>query len=89
MDISLTIITILVIWRLANLFTYEDGPWSVFAHLRGHTARYKWIDLDCFNCTSIWIALPYSFMFDNWFLYWLFLSAMAIILERVINAIEG
>jgi len=43
--------------------------------------------LDCFNCLSLWIALPIAAIVANgWaerLLLWLALSAVAILLERL------
>jgi len=78
----------LAIWRLTHMLWAEDGPWEVFARLRklagpGAIGRI----LDCFNCLSLWVALPFAILLANgWlsgFILWLALSGGAILLERL------
>ena len=84
------IITILAIWRLTNLITQELGPYDLFLRLRLKLqySNSKLLDLDCFYCTSIWVAAPFALFTDNWLIYWLFYSAGAIIVEKLLNWLD-
>ena len=77
----------LAVWRVTHLLNAEDGPWDVIVRFRralgdGVLGRM----LDCFYCTSVWIALPLAYALgDGWrerLLYWPALSAAASLLER-------
>jgi hypothetical protein len=75
------------VWRITHLLHAEDGPWDALVRLRklaGNGAFGKM--LDCFNCSSVWVALPMSLAFsDGWkerLLLWPALSGAAILLER-------
>jgi hypothetical protein len=51
----------LAVWRLAHLLAEEDGPWDVIVWVRerlgsGMLGRM----MDCFNCVSVWIAIPFA-----------------------------
>ena len=79
---------ILGVWRIAHLFSAEDGPWDIFAHLRRTVGNGFWGKLlDCFYCLSLWIAAPFAWWIGEtpkeMSLLWLALSAGAIVLERV------
>lgn len=82
---------ILATWRLTHLIVAEDGPWNVVARLR-HIAGPGFLGqmMDCFNCCSIWVALPMApWLGDDWparLVAWLALSGGAILLERLIPA---
>jgi hypothetical protein len=79
---------ILATWRVAHFLAYEDGPWDAVVQLRralgdgmfGHL-------LDCFQCVSLWAAVPIAFVVGRdpieWVLAWLGLSAGACLLQRV------
>lgn len=85
------VVAILATWRLTHLVVTEDGPWNVVVRLRqlagtGVVGQM----MDCFNCTSMWVALPLAFWFGNdWvvrLVVWPALSGGAILLERLIPA---
>lgn len=75
-------------WRLSTLLVYDDGPWDVVLRLRraagnGAIARM----LDCFRCTSLWVAAPLALAVGRtpleWLLAWPALSGAACLLERI------
>ena len=60
-------------WRLAHMFVYESGPFSLFVKLREATgiehdeqgAQIKWPDesvLHCVWCLSVWFAFILTFL---------------------------
>jgi len=58
--VSLTLAA-LATWRLTHLLTEEDGPADVVLRLRrlagpGLLGQV----MDCFYCTSVWVALPFA-----------------------------
>jgi hypothetical protein len=78
---------ILAVWRLTHLLNAEDGPWDLLVSLRRLAGSSSWGSLlDCFNCLSLWIALPFAIVLgEHWverMLLWLGFSAGAILLER-------
>ena len=55
------IVAILAAYRLAVMISREEGPWSVFANIRGRfdPNQATWIGrgLNCAACVSVWTAL--------------------------------
>ena len=74
-------------WRLTHLVVAEDGPWNVVAHLRRAAgAGVVGQMMDCFDCASVWMALPFAlWLGHDWTsgtVAWLALSGAAIVIER-------
>jgi hypothetical protein len=81
-------IGLLAAWRITHLLQAEDGPFDLIYRLRkvlGSSVPGKM--MDCFNCLSLWVAMPFAyFLADSWLeriLLWLALSGGAILLERI------
>jgi len=81
------VVAVLATWRLTHLLASEDGPGDIIANLR------QWLGngffgklMDCFYCTSLWIAAPIACLLMNkwreWPLLWLALSGASCLLER-------
>jgi hypothetical protein len=84
------ILGILSVWRITQFLNAEDGPWDISYRLRRLAGQGFWGKLlDCFNCLSIWIALPVAyFLGKSWEergLLWLSFSAGAILLNHFTN----
>lgn len=80
-------IFILAVWRVTHLLWGEDGPFDVFARLRGLAGTgVVGRMLDCFYCLSVWVALPLAYTLSTGWperaLLWASLSGGAILLER-------
>ena len=82
------ILSLLAAWRVTHLLQAEDGPFDLIYRFRkalGHNVFGKM--MDCFNCLSIWIAMPFAyFLGSSWtekIILWLALSGGAILLERI------
>lgn len=84
----------LAAWRLTHLIVAEDGPWDLIVRLRarlgdGMAGR----AMDCFYCSSVWIAMPFPFIMTrgvlNWFVCWLAISGAASLLEQASNHDKG
>lgn len=80
-------------WRLTSLLVYEDGPSAVFAYLRGAVSEWMGGLLDCFWCTSLWVAAPLAAL--AWWpdgrlmiLGWLAVSTGAIVIDELIPSKE-
>jgi len=79
---------ILCVWRITHLFYAEDGPWELLVHVRRAAGAGFWGKLlDCFYCTSIWVAAPFAIGLGQglWekLLLWFALSGGACLLQRV------
>ena len=86
------VLAILAVWRLTHLLQAEDGPFDLFFRLRRRLGESIFGRLlDCFYCLSIWIAAPAAWLVGrDWperLLLWLALSAAAILVERVHDAL--
>jgi len=78
----------LAVWRITHLLANEDGPWDLILRLRKAVGSGFWGQMmDCFNCLSLWVALPFAAAIaEDWregFLLWLSLSGAAILIERI------
>jgi hypothetical protein len=91
MDFYLLVLGILSVWRITHFFSAEDGPWDISYRLRRRAGQGFWGKLlDCFNCLSIWIALPFAYFIGKCWeekgLLWLSFSAGAILLNQLVNS---
>jgi Protein of unknown function (DUF1360) len=84
----------LATWRITHLLANEDGPGEVIANAReklGDTQLGQM--MDCFQCTSIWIAAPFAFYAakksTDRLAAWLALSATACLLNEVTREEEN
>lgn len=82
------VISALAVWRLTHLLAAEDGPWNVIVAIRRRLGNSIWGSLmDCFNCLSIWISMPFAFYVqDRWLsrmIAWLALSGLASLANRM------
>ena len=81
-------IAILAVWRITHLFAEEDGPFQLVARLRKKLGAGFWGSLmDCFNCLSLWVALPFAAAstgaLNQRAILWPALSGAAILLNRL------
>jgi hypothetical protein len=80
----------LCVWRITHLLQAEDGPWHLSAKLRQYAGSGFWGELlDCFKCLSLWVSAPFAVILGataiETVLFWLALSAGAILLNSVIG----
>ena len=85
---ELVLVTALCVWRLTHLVVAEDGPWRAVARFRRLAAHVLPTGLlDCFYCTSLWLAIPFAIgCADGWrgqLMLALAASAGAILLDRI------
>lgn len=72
----------LICWRVSYFLVAEDGPDNLMESIRKRL-RSEWSPLDCFYCTSVWVSFVLAYFTDDLLLYWLPLSAVAILIEAV------
>ncbi|HRP57423.1 DUF1360 domain-containing protein [Agriterribacter sp.] len=77
----------LAVWRITHLLQAEDGPFDIIYLIRKKAgAGFFGNLLDCFYCTSIWVALPAGLCIGkDWkeiVLLWLAFSGAACLLEQ-------
>jgi hypothetical protein len=88
------ILVIFITWRLTTLITREYGPYEIFEKNRTWWTKknYEWIEMRCFACMSVWVALPVAIFYADGLLYtlglWLAGSAGAILLENINGKLE-
>ena len=82
------ILAVLATWRITHLLASEDGPADLIVRFRarlGNGLAAKLID--CFQCLSLWVAIPIAFFVSgkllDLLLTWLALSGAACLLERI------
>jgi hypothetical protein len=82
------VLAILATWRLTHLIVREDGPAGLLARARAALSdRLGAGMLDCFYCTSLWVAAPLALWVASRALdvaiTWLALSGAACLCERI------
>jgi hypothetical protein len=80
----------LATWRVTHLLVNEDGPAQAVSRVRESLGSSELgAAMDCFYCTSIWVALPFTFYAarrpSDRLVSWLALSATACLLNRATN----
>jgi hypothetical protein len=80
-------LAILGVWRIAHLLHAENGPGDVVVKLRRALGTSVFgRAMDCFDCLSVWVAMPFAALAgDAWremALLWPALSAAAMIVNR-------
>jgi hypothetical protein len=78
----------LATWRITHLLANEDGPADIVARTREYLGATQLGELmDCFQCTSIWVAIPFACYAAkkpaNRIATWLALSAAACLLQEI------
>lgn len=86
-------VALLGVWRITHLLAVEDGPGDVIVQLRTITRSRSWGNLlDCFQCVSLWVAVPFAIALGSEWLeqlmLWPALSGAAILLDRIIERVS-
>ena len=84
----------LATWRLTHLLANEDGPGDFIARARKRLGTSEIGELmDCFHCTSLWVAMPFAFYVakkpTDRLTAWLALSAAACLLQEAKEPSKG
>jgi hypothetical protein len=84
------VLCILAAWRLTHLIVAEDGPWDIVVRVRARLGdSMAGRIMDCFYCSSVWIAVPFAFVMTRdilgWLVSWLAISGAASLLEQATN----
>jgi hypothetical protein len=87
------VLCVLALWRLGHFITAEDGPWHVVVRIRARLGdSMPGRAMDCFYCTSLWLAIPFCFLVAEraWsrVVCWLALSGAASLLEQASTAMH-
>ncbi len=87
-------VSILFTWRVTHLLHAEDGPWNLSLRLRQRVGQgIAGQALDCFNCLSLWVALPATCFVPLDMIHlgvaWPAISGGAILLQRASNPIAS
>jgi len=82
------VVAALAVWRLAHLLAVEDGPWDLILRIRRKLETTVWGKMmDCFNCLSLWISIPFAFFVVSGaaerIVTWLALSGAACLADRL------
>jgi hypothetical protein len=82
------VLGILATWRITHLLANEDGPVDLIVRFRARLGNGVVAKLmDCFQCLSLWVAVPIAFFISrrplDLLLIWLALSGAACLLERI------
>ncbi len=82
------VLAILATWRITHLLASEDGPADLVVRFRTRLGSGLVGKLmDCFQCLSLWVALPLAFFVSRkpleLLLTWLALSGAVCLLERI------
>ena len=81
------VIMVFAAWRITHLFSMEDGPFDIIYKIRKKTGNgFFGKLLDCFYCTSVWVALPFGMYTGvSWqekLLHWMAFSGAVCLLEQ-------
>jgi hypothetical protein len=88
LDFWRLVVAMLATWRLTHLVVREDGPAALLARARAALSDGTGMGvLDCFYCTSLWVAAPVSLWVASRpldvVMVWLALSALACLCARI------
>lgn len=88
MDDRYIVLSALAVWRISHLISLEDGPFDIVYRLRRRLGPGFWGKLmDCFYCSSVWVALPFGcWLGRDWkerLLTWVALSGAACLAEQL------
>lgn len=79
----------LAVYRVSRLITLEDGPFDVFAKIRGKIDpnQRTWIGrgLSCVLCVSFWIAGLAALIVGASWIEWLAMAGVIVVYYEVTN----
>lgn len=83
------ILATLAAYRLSWLIVRDEGPFGVFAKLRGHidANQQTWIGrgLNCLNCVSFWVTLIVALLLNAMWYEWLAMAGAIVAWREVMN----
>jgi hypothetical protein len=86
MNLALLIVASFAVWRVSRLIALEEGPFSVFAWLRGRIDpnQQTWIGrgISCVPCISFWVALIAALLLQLSVTEWLGLAGAVLLINR-------
>lgn len=82
------VIVTLAVYRVSRMITMEDGPFDVFARIRGKIdpGQKTWIGrgLGCVLCVSFWIAGLAALIVGATWIEWLAMAGVIAVYREVI-----
>lgn len=92
-NLLLVICLPLACWRLSTMLVSEPGPFEVFEWIRHKAQGWMLGDLlACVWCTSVWVSagllMTAQFVAGRYVVYWLALSALAILVDVLVERIK-
>jgi hypothetical protein len=95
------ILAIAFTFRITYMLVEQEGPLKMFERIRrlfdsaqkfGEKSNIgKVFNFDCFDCLSVWVALPVSaFVSKGWAFipYWMLIATGAMIINRIYERLE-
>jgi hypothetical protein len=93
------VLFILINYRLAQLFVFDEGPFSVFDRLRRMAGAYDYDSqgrvktnlgrlMKCPYCLGVWFALPLGIWAGGiqWYIWWLAIAGGQVFLQGLSDA---
>lgn len=78
----------LACWRVTYMLTNEEGPMEVFKKLRIKLRGKKWSPLECFYCTSVWVAFALGLFLKLSLVNLLSVSTLSILIESAHDRLD-
>src|SRR5579863_7018186 len=77
-------------WRVTHLIQAEDGPWEVIFKIRKLAGTgFVGSLMDCFYCSSIWVAIPFGIIaghkWTEYIYYSLAFSGSAMLIQKIFS----
>lgn len=83
------VIAVLAVYRASRMLAHEDGPFTVFAWVRGKLGQKNWIGrgLHCPLCLGFWLAAGAAYLvgptdWRTWLLLWLGIAGGQVLLWK-------
>lgn len=77
------------VWRVSRILALEDGPFDVFANVRGridsNQKTFIGRGINCVLCVSFWLALLAALLLQLSVLDWLAIAAIAAALHQALR----
>lgn len=78
----------LACWRITYILTNEEGPMEVFKKFRSDLRGKKWSPLECFYCTSVWVAIFLGLFLKLSLINLLAVSTLSILIESAHDRLD-
>ena len=88
------LLAVLAAYRVAHMLAQEDGPFDLFARLRGRfdPAQSTWLGrgLNCVACLSFWVSLAAALLLqrgdlNGLIISWLAIAGGVLVIHRILG----